>query len=533
MAVPNDVGPPDTTLEATDTITDHRQETGTSDPNFIDRAARCADFIDFIDACINDDDCPELKGTLPTSVDHLGINYPADLVDPFDNIDKLLTESQTADVWMSVHLWGSDRCTVIRANWSGEAADADEVLEKVRALNGFAVGWPGHIQVFLPLAEDVDPIEAKELSAALHAHLSPGCDPDTVGHFLRPPGSYVHTTGTAPAPVEFLIRPDFLWETGGAHHWDPWLLAFALKGQKMSDTAFAFPFAVSPLEGAIQHKLTMLRVNAEAKRRLDEEQRPPIVLPPITTLDVRLAAPRPVTRYRIDEVAPDRSRIVLSAQYKAGKTILTANLIRALVDNEPFLGTFNVNTPARRVVLIDDELSENMLLNWLEDQGIVNTAAVWPVSLRGNVGTFNILDETCGALWVQRLREFETDYLILDCLRPVLDALGLDENREAGRFLVPFDALLAQAGINDSAIVHHMGHTGERSRGDSRIQDWPDAIWRLVRETDEPGSPRYFSAFGRDVNVPEGRLAFDEAPGGSPTPRGHAVTREPRRPWSR
>ena len=57
-------------------------------------------------------------------------------------------------------------------------------------------------------------------------------------------------------------------------------------------------------------------------------------------------------------------------------------------------------------------------------------------------------------------------------------------------------------------MVQHMGH-GERSRGDSRLQDWPDAIWRLVRESEEPDSPRFFSAFGRDVNVAEGRINFD------------------------
>jgi hypothetical protein len=66
-------------------------------------------------------------------------------------------------------------------------------------------------------------------------------------------------------------------------------------------------------------------------------------------------------------------------------------------------------------------------------------------------------------------------------------ALGLDEHREAGRFLVALDTLLADAGIPDAAVIHHMGHVTERSRGDSRIRDWPE--WRLVREDDEPSSP--------------------------------------------
>jgi hypothetical protein len=56
-----------------------------------------------------------------------------------------------------------------------------------------------------------------------------------------------------------------------------------------------------------------------------------------------------------------------------------------------------------------------------------------------------------------------------------------------------------------------MGHNNERSRGDSRLQDWPDAIWKLVRESAELDSSRYFSAYGRGVEVTEGRLEYDNA----------------------
>jgi hypothetical protein len=63
--------------------------------------------------------------------------------------------------------------------------------------------------------------------------------------------------------------------------------------------------------------------------------------------------------------------------------------------------------------------------------------------------------------------------------------------------------------VDDALVVHHMGHSGERSRGDSRIRDWPDVEWRLVREDEEPHSPRYVSAYGRDVDQPESLLHFN------------------------
>lgn len=263
-------------------------------------------------------------------------------------------------------------------------------------------------------------------------------------------------------------------------------------------------------ETAIQHRLQWLRVNHEARVRLDDEIRPPVVLPTIKSLTTLLDEPDVASPYRIEHLAPANGRVLLSAQKKSGKTTLRDNLVHAFVDEFPFLGHFGVNQPPRRLVLIDDELDEAMMRRWLRAHDIRNTDRVADVvSLRGRVATLNLLDDRTRSVWARRLRDLGCDYLILDCLRPVLDALGLDENRDAGRFLVAFDALLAESGIGDALLIHHMGHNGERSRGDSRLGDWPDANWKLVRENDEPCAPRYFTADGRDVSVPEGRLTYD------------------------
>jgi hypothetical protein len=264
-------------------------------------------------------------------------------------------------------------------------------------------------------------------------------------------------------------------------------------------------------ESQVEFTVDKLRVRAEARKRFDAENLPAVVLPPIKRLDELLAEPDTEQQYRIDQVAPVDARVLLNAQWKAGKTTVVSNLLRSLADEEPFLGRFAVHTPARNVVLIDDELSERTVRRWLADQGIVNTTAVHVITLRGKLASFNLLDDRVFAEWAQRLGALDCDYLVLDCLRPVLDALGLDERSEAGKFLAPYDALLTEAGISDSLVVQHMGHAGERARGDSRLQDWPDAIWNIVRETDNPASPRFFGAYGRDVDVTEGRLGFDPA----------------------
>lgn len=260
----------------------------------------------------------------------------------------------------------------------------------------------------------------------------------------------------------------------------------------------------------VDNRARQIRLDREARRLVDNEERPPIEPPPVRSLDALLAEPDSAQQYIVDRIAPANGRVMLAAQYKAGKTTLRDNLVRALADREPFLDRFDIHRPPRRIALIDTELDDDTLRRWLRDQNITNrTAVVDVIGLRGKVAALDLIDDRCRATWAERFRGLGCDYLVLDCLRPILDALGLDETRDGGRFLVAFDRLLHDAAIPAACVIHHMGHTGERSRGDSRFQDWPDAIWRLVREDDEPGSPRFLSAYGRDVDVHEGRLSFN------------------------
>lgn len=257
---------------------------------------------------------------------------------------------------------------------------------------------------------------------------------------------------------------------------------------------------------AVADRVLQLRVQDDAARLFRQQRAGQQDKPSVINLADFLDQPDGDTAYRIDQLWPLGGRVVNSAQYKSGKSTQVGNVIRSLVDGDPFLGRF-ATVPAASVVLIDNELDENTLRRWFRAQGIRNQRAVRLIPLRGKVSTFDILDPMVRQEWAQIIQGAEV--VILDCLRPVLDALGLSEDKDAGRFLVAFDALLDMAGARDAMVVHHMGHNGERSRGDSRILDWPDATWKLVRETDEPDSARYMSAFGRDVALAESRLDYD------------------------
>lgn len=269
--------------------------------------------------------------------------------------------------------------------------------------------------------------------------------------------------------------------------------------------------------GALHLSAAAIREDARAQvkilaRTLAAERNGSAQAPDPLSLTDLLAEPDEDAEYRIGELWPTGGRVLLAAQYKSGKTTLVGNVVRVLVDGGEFLGRFRT-TPVRRVVVIDTELDKRTMRRWLRDQGIRDTDAVTVIPLRGAVSTFNILDASTRAEWARRIGE--TDVLILDCLRPVLDSLGLSEATEAGRLLTAFDELMKETGADEGMVVTHMGHQNERARGDSRLRDWCDAEWTLVRDgndsDDDANRTRFLSALGRDVSLPEGQLIFDAA----------------------
>jgi hypothetical protein len=259
----------------------------------------------------------------------------------------------------------------------------------------------------------------------------------------------------------------------------------------------------------VGHEMERERARRDARRMLDAEERGRIEAPDIVTLGELLAQPEEPVIWRIEGWQPHRSRVILSAPFKGSKTTTRDNLTRSLVDGDPWLGVYPVRKVSGAVAILDTEMSRSQLRRWLRDQHIQNVDRVIVIPMRGQALSLNLLDADVRSQWATWLRERNVDYLILDCLRPVIDALGLDEHRDAGRILVAFDALLDDADIPEACIVHHMGHTGERSRGDSRLRDWPDVEWRIVRQDEKPSSARYITAYGRDVDIPESQLAYD------------------------
>lgn len=278
----------------------------------------------------------------------------------------------------------------------------------------------------------------------------------------------------------------------------------------------------SAFEKAVQYEVLRQMVHREAKRRIAAETR--AEAPDGDVLTDLLEQEDEDISYRCDRIWPADGDVLVTAQAKAGKTTLSHNLARSLCDGVPFLGEFAIQpiAPGKRLGILDAEMSPSMIRAWFRRQKVRNTDRLIIWSVKGKVSSFNILDDAVRAEWVARLVAASVEVLLIDCLAPIVIACGLDEKDGLAVLLPAIDALKAEAGLSEVVLIHHMGHTDERARGDSRLLGWYTAEWKLVtgRAEDygdefasDPSRPRYFQAYGRDVEVPEGKLTLSAGTG--------------------
>jgi hypothetical protein len=279
---------------------------------------------------------------------------------------------------------------------------------------------------------------------------------------------------------------------------------------------------LSPYDRAVRSKFVDLRINDDAKQMLATMKAGQAPAMDGRSLTDFLAEIEDIEKYRVENMWPAQGRVLLAAQAKAGKTtMVAANLLPCLVDGGDFLGRYQVEKIARRVVYLNMEVGTRTMRQWLKDAGIIDTAAITVANLRGKASALSLTSEAGRKQFAAWLRDQDAEVVILDPLAPALASLGLDENSNAdiATFFGWWSEALTMAGVVDDMVVHHAGHAGERSRGASRLLDEPDAIWTLTKDSDFtesseanplPASPtRYLSAYGRDVELPPEALKFD------------------------
>lgn len=257
-----------------------------------------------------------------------------------------------------------------------------------------------------------------------------------------------------------------------------------------------------------------VRLNRDARKLVDDQDaanafRVPPFLP---TLADELAIPDEPVTYAIDELIPTGANVVLTAQYKTGKTTTINNLARAFADGVDFLNRYGVAPLDGRVCLFNYEVDGAQYRRWLREVGIVNVDRVTVLNLRG----FRLpLTVPFVEDWtVNYLRERECKVWIVDPFARAFTGCGDEnDNGQVGVFLDTLDVIKERAGVDVLVMPNHTGRAEfeqgqERGRGATRLDDWADVRWLLTKDDSDV---RYFRATGRDVDVDESALAFDPA----------------------
>jgi hypothetical protein len=178
-----------------------------------------------------------------------------------------------------------------------------------------------------------------------------------------------------------------------------------------------------PTEGAflkaVYTEVWKTKVRSRAREVIAEEEARKVRFPEFVRLDEFLARDDDGPKQLIRGLWNTDTPVLMAAQYKAGKTTIRDNVVKALVDGYDFLDRFQVNQITEgTIVILDLELSETMMREWLKDQNIKTQERVVVVPMRGMGASLNLMLPAVRQQWASRLQQWNCQVLILDCLRP-------------------------------------------------------------------------------------------------------------------
>lgn len=270
-----------------------------------------------------------------------------------------------------------------------------------------------------------------------------------------------------------------------------------------------------PWESRVRHQVEQLRLHAEARETFEAEQHALRWRVPVSrgSLTEEMALPVLGPQWRIQGLLRSQGNALLVATRKAGKTVMTINLIRSLTGGDPFLGEFRCEPVDGGIALFNYELPTDQYIEWCRSADIPNTDQVFALHLRGNV--MPISNPRVRAWIVTWLKERQVRVWVIDpYARAALGIVGAEnDNGQVSVFTDLLDQIKMEAGVEEIILPTHTAKGkvesgAESARGGGRLEDWADALWYLTK--DEQGG-RYFRADGRDVLSAEGTLTYDPA----------------------
>jgi len=226
------------------------------------------------------------------------------------------------------------------------------------------------------------------------------------------------------------------------------------------------------------------------------------------------ALPAPPEEWAIEGLLEVPSNTMLVADAKAGKTTIAMQMVKSLLDGEPFLGQFDVEPPDGKILYLNYELDERKWDKWVRKLGFKNIDGLLHTHLkRGAMLPFS--QDSAMEEFAEGIAEQDVWLIVIDTQAMASQTMVQNENDniQMASFYSAIERLLGLAGVSNCFVIHHIGKADRSNgRGASFIQGWPDAIWRM-REVEEGSTDREFKAFGRDIDLEPCVLNFDKKTG--------------------
>lgn len=173
---------------------------------------------------------------------------------------------------------------------------------------------------------------------------------------------------------------------------------------------------------------------------------------------------------------------MLVAQNKVGKTTLALNLVRSLIDGEPFLGEWDVDLGDGCILYLNYEVSEARFVQWVRRLRLGDPHRLVPLSLRGL--SFPPDHPDVHRQVARIAEEHESSMIIVDPFQRAFTGESENNSTEVGKFLSKLDEMKEAAGVADLILIDHAGHGAKnRARGSSTKGGWADSTWTLTNES--------------------------------------------------
>jgi len=260
-------------------------------------------------------------------------------------------------------------------------------------------------------------------------------------------------------------------------------------------------------EMVLADELIKMRARDRAREILTSEKLGPLPEFDAGTVAEILARP-PQPKARIAQLVPWDASTLITAQRKTGKTTFVGNLCRSLITGYDFLDKFPTRKIDGDVALLNYEMPAAQLAHWMDDIGVPHDR-LHIINLRGRRNPLGAEEDR--AALAELMRSWGVEVVIYDPFGRAYTGKNQNDPGEVQAWLAELDRFTrGDVGAKDLFLAAHAGWEGERTRGASSLEDWPDSIITLTRAKEEDGGGRYIKAIGRDIDLEEDQLVYDD-----------------------